>query len=195
LLKFRYMGDEQTKKSNTKRRRRILLPASILIIITLAIFLFIKNMNGPAEGAISQVQPTASNIKNPQAAQGKYNGQYISFNYPGSYKIVPLDKSGGIIETVRLSNTDHSGKYVNIGVVREALTNDSGINYRAGHPDLYKQLSKTADSIVFLGTQPRSEQTGFIAHNGIVVSISITANGVRNLSHDYDTIANSLNWK
>jgi hypothetical protein len=189
------MAEEQMEKPKAKRRTKIVLPIVIVGIIAAVIALFIKNMNGPAEGEISQVQPTASKVKFTQTDSGKYDGKYISFTYPANYKIVPSQKSVGFLDIVSLDNTDHSGKYISIGVLRETLANDSGISYRSGHPDLYKKMASKPDTIVFIGTGQSAEQTGFIAQNGLVTSVSVTAIGVKDLSKDYDAIANSLQWK
>jgi uncharacterized protein (UPF0333 family) len=188
-------NEHATKQPKNKKPSKALIPLIILLIIAAAIFLLVKNMNGPAEGSVSTVSPTAADKQLAQASPSKYDDKYLSFTYPSGYKVVTSQKTGSFLDVVALTNSDHSGKYAAIGVVRESLSNDSGINYRVNHPDLYKLVSKTPDSIVFRGTQSSAEQTGFIAHNGLVVSVSLTANGNKDLSQDYDTIVKSLQWK
>jgi hypothetical protein len=108
---------------------------------------------------------------------------------------VPSQQSKGYLDVISLNNTDHSGKYISIGVLKDSLANNSGINYRKTHPELYKQIESSSEKVVFDGLTGKSERTGFIAHNGLVSTISITANGNRDLTQDFDTIANSLQWK
>jgi hypothetical protein len=189
------MNEKQTPKPKGKKSTKLIIPVLILLVITGAIAIFIKNMNGPAEGEISQVQPTSVNIKPGLGSSGKYDGRYISFTYPANYQTTPAQKSGGFLEVVALNNTNHSGKYISVGVVKESLQNDSGVNYRIGHPELYKKIVSTPDSVAFKGTSQSAEQTGFIAHNGLVTSISLTAIGTKDLNTDYETIARSLKWK
>jgi uncharacterized protein (UPF0333 family) len=189
------MDDDNTKKTNTKRRLKLLIPLGILVVIVAAVALFIKNMNGPAQGSIATTVTTQAAIKPATTQQQKHNGKFISFTIPEHYKIVPSQQSSGYLEIVSLDNTNHSGKYVSIGVLKEALANDSGINYRKSHPELYKQLSSSADKIVFQGTSAAAELTGFISHGSFVTTISLTANGKHDLSVDFGTIVNSLDWK
>jgi uncharacterized protein (UPF0333 family) len=187
--------EHSPKQLKNKNPSKALLPLIILLIIAAAIFLLVKNMGGPAKGSVSTASPTAANIQAGQTGPAKYDDKYLSFTYPGGYKIVTSQKTGSFLDVVALTNSDHSNRYAAIGVVKESLDNDPGINYRVGHPDTYKQVSKTSDRVVFKSTQSSAEQTGFIAHNGLVVSISLTATSEKDLSKDYDTISNSLQWK
>jgi uncharacterized protein (UPF0333 family) len=189
------MESNEEPKLKPKRKFKLLFTGAILILIIIAIAFFIKSMNGPAEGTITYASSKQSIQKPTQTAAHKYDGKYISFTYPAHYKVVPSQQSSGNLEIVSLDNTDHTGKYISIGVLKEVLTNDSGVNYRKLHPDLYKQLTSAPDKIVFIGTAQAAEQTGFLAHNGYVVTISVTANGNRDLTEDFNTIANNLNWK
>jgi hypothetical protein len=189
------MDLENVKKTNTKRKLKLLVPLGILILLITAVALFIKNMNGPAQGSIIAASANPAAIKPTTAQQQKYDGKFISFTMPEHYKIVPSQQSSGYLEIVSLDNTDHSGKYVSIGVLKEALANDSGISYRKSHPELYKLISSSADKIVFQGTSAAAEYTGFIAHGNYVSTISVTANGRRELTKDFNTIVNSLDWK
>lgn len=179
----------------TKKSLKIGLPVLVLAVIGVIIFVIFRNMNGPAEGMVAQAPPTSEDTNNSPAKPGKYDGKYISLSFPAYYKITPSQKNGGYLEVVNLSNTNHSGKYVSIGVLRESLQNDSGYNHRITYPGIYKQVSASANSAVFTSTQNGSEQTGFFAHGGLVVSISLTANGNITLAADYNAIAESLQWK
>jgi hypothetical protein len=186
------MGEEKT---NVKKKLKYILPLFILLVLGVFIALFIKNMNGPAQGSVAYTASSQSNIKPTTTSSKKYDGQQISFTYPQHYKIVPSQQSKGYLDIISLNNTDHSGKYISIGVLKESLANDSGTNYRKLHPELYKQIATSGDKVVFEGLNGKSERTGFIAHNGLVSTISITANGNRDLTQDFDTIVNSLQWK
>jgi uncharacterized protein (UPF0333 family) len=189
------MSEEKAEKRKPKRKLRLLLPAGFLLIVIAVIVLIIKNMNGPAEGKVAYVSQSQSAIKPTTATSKQYDGKYISFTYPEHYKIVPSQQSSGYLDIVSINNTDHSGKYISIGVLRESLANDSGVNYRKAHPELYKQVSASSDKIIYESTGDKAEKTGFVAHGGLVTTISITANGSRDLSQDFEVIANSLQWK
>jgi hypothetical protein len=187
--------DQAQEKIKPKRKIKFILLFTLIAALLAAAALFIKNMNGPAEGTVAYTSSNQTSLKPTTASSGKYEGQYISFEYPAHYKIVPSQKSNGILDTISLDNTDHSGKYVSISVLKEALGNDSGINYRKAHPELYTQVSSDTNRVVFAGKGASSERTGFIAHNGLVATVSVTANGSRDLSKDFDRIVNSLQWK
>jgi hypothetical protein len=185
------MGEEKTK---VKKKLKYIIPLFILIVLGIITTLFIKNMNGPAQGSVAYTASNQSTIKPATPSSKKYNGQQISFTYPEHYKIVPSQQSKGYLDIISLNNTDHSGKYISIGVIKENLTNDSGINYRRIHPELYKQIASSSEKVVFDSISGKSERTAFIAHNGLVSTVSFTANGNRDLTEDFDTIVNSLQW-
>jgi hypothetical protein len=178
-------------------KRRLKLGLLILGILTLGsvVVLVIKNMNGPAQGTVAYQNPNQPAIKPTQTTPSKYDGKFISFNYPTHYKIVPSQKSAGYLEVISLNSTDHSGKYVSVGILRETLTNDSGLNHRKAHPELYKLTSSTPNKVVFVGTGNEAEQTGFVAHNGLVATVSLTAISHKDLNEDFNIIVNSLHWK
>jgi hypothetical protein len=186
------MGDQKVK---VKKKLKYLLPLLILLVLGVFTALFIKNMNGPAQGSVAYTSASQNAVNPSSATSAKYDGPQISFTYPQHYKIVPSQQSKGYLDVISLNNTDHSGKYISIGVLKDSLANNSGINYRKIHPELYKQIESSSEKVVFDGLSGKSERTGFIAHNGLVSTISITANGNRDLTQDFDTIANSLQWK
>jgi hypothetical protein len=188
------MSEEKPIKTK-KRKLKLLIPIFILFVIAILITLFVKNMNGPAEGSVAYHPTNQANIKPTTSPAGQYDGKYVKFSYPPHYQKVESQKSEGYLDIVSLSNTDHSGKYISIGVLKESLTNDSGINYRKGHPELYKLVPSSPDKIIYAGINNTAEYTGFIAHGGLVTTVSITANGNRDLSDDFNSITNSLEWK
>jgi hypothetical protein len=183
------------QKPNSKRKLKLTLSIVGVSLVVLAVVLFVRSINGPAQGSIASVSQNQAAIRQTSLSSKKYDGRYVRFTYPAHYKIVPSQQSSGYLEIVSLDNTDHSGKYISIGVLREALSNDSGVNYRKAHPELYKQVAATSDRVVFDGTAEKSEKTGFLAHGGLVTTLSITANGSRDLSEDFNTIASTLEWK
>jgi hypothetical protein len=188
------MGEEKKSKSKLRSKKLLLLILAMTLVAAL-ITLFIKTMSSPAEGSVASQSTSQPAIKPTTSPLGQYDGKYIKFSYPSHYQSVPSQKSDGYLEIVSLSSNDHSGKYISIGVVREALTNDSGINYRKAHPELYKLVSSGADKIVYSGLNNLAEYTGFIAHGGLVTTISVTANGSKDLAPDFNSIASSLEWK
>jgi hypothetical protein len=176
--------------------KKFILPFLAFLAAAALIALAVKNLGGPAEGSVANTSTTENAVKsNAKTEPKKYDGQYISLSYPALYAAAPIQKSGGYLEIASLISTDHSGKYVSLGVLRETLSNDSGINYRKSRPQIYKVVSSSTDKIVFSGAAQGSEQTGFFAHNGLVTTVSVTANGSRDLKDDFNMIANSLAWK
>jgi hypothetical protein len=184
------------EKKNSNRRLKLILPIIAILVLVAVVVLIVKNMNGPAEGTVAYKSQSEPPIKPASLTPKKYDGKYVSFTYPEHYKVVASPPTnGGYVEIISLDNTDHTGKYISVGVIKENIMNDSGIGYRKAHPELFKQTVSTADKIVFLGIGATAEQTGFIGHNGLVATVSITANGKRDLNADFNTIADSLQWK
>jgi hypothetical protein len=191
------MSEEKTNKSKQKFKPKIITPLLAVVVLVILVALFIKNMNGPSVGSIAYTNSSQSAIKPTTAnVPKKYDGKYINFTYPEHYKIVPSPPlNGGYVEIVSLESTDHTGKDISIGVIKETLSNDSGINYRKGHPELYRQTEFSPNKVVFAGIGSTAEQTGFIAHNGFVATVSIVANVQKDLSSDFSTIVGSLTFK
>jgi hypothetical protein len=183
-------------KTDWPRRRKITIIATALTLLMVAwIVILVKNLNSPAIGEITpptgvKIAPLATS-KNP----GAYSGQYISFNYPKNFDVIPSQKSGGILEVASLYSNDHAGKQVSISVIRESIANDSGVNYRRGHPELYKQTKDSKDNLVFTKNQNGSEYTAFLVHGDLVASISLSSNYTKDLSADYQAIAKNWQWK
>jgi hypothetical protein len=189
------MDEEKIKKPKFKLKMKVVIPLLIVVTIAALIGLFIKTMNGPAEGSVAYHPANQAAIKSATPPAGQYDGKYLKFSYPSHYQKVQSQKSDGYLDIVNLSNTDHSGKYISIGVLRESLTNDSGVNYRKGHPELYKLIPSSPDKVIYAGINNTAEYTGFIAHGDLVTTISITANSNKDLAQDFNSIANSLEWK
>jgi hypothetical protein len=97
------MGEEKTK---VKKKLKYIIPLFILLVLGIITTLFIKNMNGPAQGSVAYTASNQSTIKPATPASKKYNGQQISFTYPEHYKIVPSQQSKGYLDIISLNNTD-----------------------------------------------------------------------------------------
>jgi len=188
-----YIG-HMDKSGVRKKHIKITLLSLMMLSILAAIALFVINMNSPAVGTVSDTAPQDP-PKKQAAAPGRYSDSYISFSYPAAFKINPSQKGANYLSVVSLVNTDHSGKYIAISVVRESLANDSGLNHRKSHPETYRLESSSSDRAVFTSAQNGSEKTGYIAHGGLVASVSITSAGVKDLNTDFGHIVNSLQWK
>lgn len=183
-------------KINLIKRKKTILIILLLIIVVLGVaLLIIKMLNSPAEGIIKQTKTYDAFTKNEDRQPGTYSDKYITFKYPATYSLNESQKSGNFLDVVKLYSNDHSSTQITIGIVKENLGDDSGINHRKGHPETYEQKSSSPNSIVFTSNKNGSEQTGYIQHGDKVISISITTPGQKDLSKDYQTIASSLEWK
>jgi hypothetical protein len=184
----------QVKTLITKRRLKLFLPVLITLIIIGAAALFIKNINGPAEGTIAY-QSSEPTIKPSQNTPHKFNGQYTTFTYPNYFSVINSQKTSGILDIATLYSNDHTQKQLAYKVLQESLNNDSGLNYRKIHPDLYKEQKDQYGNLLFIKIQNGSEYTGFIVHNNLVASVSLSSTLNKDLSADYNTIVKNLEWK
>ncbi len=178
-----------------KRHPKLITLGFMVLLLGLAGNAVVQKFNSTAVGIVSQ-QPTIKTAAN-QANQklGTYHGQYISFSVPKDLKIITSQRSGSYLEVVNLYSNDHTSRLVAIGIVRESLENDSGLNYRRGHPEIYKQHSDGPGSLVFTKDQSGSEYTGYLPHAGLVATISLSSPYTYDLSVDYQAIAKSWQWK
>jgi hypothetical protein len=188
------MGNGDSAKPKARKKIKIILPVLAIAVIIGALALFIKNMNGPAEGTVAY-QSSQAPIKLSQTTPHKFDGQYTSFSYPAHFDVTASQKTNGILDMVTLYSNDHTQIQMAYEVMQESLANDSGFNYRKGHPDLYKQQTDQHGNLIFIKNQNGSEYTGFVVHNNLVASISLSSTFNKDLSGDYNAIANSLQWK
>lgn len=176
------------------RRPKVVLPLVAGILAAILIFIAIHNMNSPAEGTVTQNNFDNLNQTTPDRSPKHYSDQFISFSYPSGYEMAPADKSTGLLDMVNLISSNRRDKYVAIGVVKETLDSDSGVNYRRLHPDIYKTVGQNPTSVVY-SKLDSTEYTGFIAHGDKVASISFTSVSPQALEPDYKIIAGSLQFK
>jgi hypothetical protein len=133
--------------------------------------------------------------KKAQGNTGIYEGKYISFAYPAGFEKIDNPKNTGYLEVVNYYSTDHSNTHLAVALVRESLANDSGYNLRENHPETYKKVLASPTDVVFTKSTGGKEQTEYITHNGMVVSISMTLPGTKDLSKDFAVVSNSLQWQ
>ena len=146
------------------------------------------------------IAPTAAQPSSDTTAANKpvnYSDQYISFTYPGNLEILPSQKNAGYLDIVTLysNNTDHNNEQATISVVRGTAANDSGVNYRKTHTNLYQEQSSSPGTIIFSRSQNGHEKTAYITHGDLLASISLTVPGSKDLSSDFAMILNSFRWK
>jgi hypothetical protein len=180
------------------RRRKII---AILILITAiligGIIVIIKILNSPAVGTITPTVTQSSGAATVSTKPSNFSDKYISFTYPGNLEVLPIKKGVGYLDVVNLysNDTDHSSEHVAISIMSETLANDSGVNYRRTHTELYKEQPSTANMVTFTSTANGYEKTAYIIHGDQLTSVSVTAPGNKDLSSDFVMIINSLKWK
>jgi hypothetical protein len=180
----------------SSRKKKILLFVALPLLIISGLIIFtVKALNSPAEGVIASTNTYDSFTKKSDDLPKKFSDKFISFTYPSKYSVNQSQKETVFIDTVDLFSTDHTSKHIAIGIFKGSLENESGVNYRKGHPELYKLVSSTSNYYVFKKSANGSEYTGFIQHDEKIISISVTTPFNKELSKDYQTIANSLQWK
>lgn len=177
-----------------KNRTKLITVIVLLVIIPIGlVWMVVRTLNAPAEGSINNSGDTASSRR--VQAPGNYDDSYLSFKYPGNFTVLAPEKSASYLDSITLLSDDHPSIFVAMSLVSESLGNDSGLNYRQLHPELYEITKDTSNSKVFSREQGGAEYTGFIAHNGLVLAISLTSVSPTHLADNYDFLANSLAWK
>jgi hypothetical protein len=186
------------KQSKAQKRRikpKLILPVVAIVVIAIFAAILIKNMSGPAEGRVAYISPGRETIQDIPTKPGTYSGKAVNFSYPGSYDISSGKNSSVALDRLVLYSNDHKSTQVAVEVTQESLANDSGINYRRGHPALYKEYKDALGNPIFIKSQDGSEYTGFIVHGGMVASVSLSSTFARDLSTDYNSIVKTLTWK
>lgn len=178
-----------------KKRKSKLIAIIIAVVLVFGglIWLSIRGLNTPAEGSIDNSEVITPKVQS--GAGGKYEDNYFSIKYPSSYRVIPNQETSPYLSSVSLLSSRHPTTHVAINLVPELLSNDPGVSFRQSHSELYKPVATNDLSLVFSRPDQDAEYTGFIAHNGMVISISLTSVGSSQLKGDYDFLANSLSWK
>ncbi len=179
-----------------KRRKKLPLALSAVATFSLAIIFLVHSFNSPAVGTINSV--LSSRTENSPMAQKpseQYDGKYVSFSYPAQYKPAESNLSGNFLEVYRLYDNGLSSRSITVGVMRETLENDSGLNFRRNHPDIYQSQTSPAGSAIFVSHQNGFERTVYISHGGLVLSLSALDPAGRDMSGVEEDIINSLKWK
>jgi hypothetical protein len=173
------------------KRPRVAIPSLIILVVIGVIVMVVRNMNAPAQGSINETPASQAEKTTPYAQPGTYNGKYISFGYPAHFKKVPSAKTGNYLEVVGYHSTDTSAKQISIGVYPGSLTNDSGVIYRRGHRQLYRENDSRLglEFIKLDGT----EDTFFIEHAGLIATVSAAA-PYGGLNGEALFVASSLKW-
>ncbi len=160
-------------------------------LVLLAAVSAIRNLNSPAQGTVTT--QLTDNTPTPPA-QKTFTDSYISFSYPYIYSVQPVQKDKQALDAVSLIASQRRDQFVSLSLARESLAGDSGVSYRKAHPELYKTVSSTPQSIIFARNDD-TEYTGFIVHGDEVLSVSLSTVGTADLSKDYGQIVDSLVWR
>lgn len=190
------MGSFNVGRPRLKSHIKIIVPIVGLLVLIGAVALAVHNLNAPAEGSITQTPPSKAEVTDPYANPGTYNGKYVSFTYPAHYKKVPSQITGSYLEVIDFYATDQTSKQIAIGILKESLSDDSGIAFRKMHPDVYQLEPRTrSGAVIYTSTANGSERTAYLQHQDKVITISITSPPGLDLTADSETILNSLQWK
>jgi hypothetical protein len=175
------------------RRPKVFIPLAAVILIGAAAISAISRLNSPAQGTVTTQAPVPADNKL-LSGNNSYSDSVLSFEYPASYQTKPVTKQPGYLDSVSLITTKRRDRFVNISVYPGTLANDSGVNYRQLHPDIYKKQPSTPQQFTF-SKFDGTEYTGFIQSGANVVSISFTSVSPVDETADYHTIADSLKLK
>ena len=177
------------------KRPKVLFPLVAAIIIIAAIVLAVRTLNSPAEGTVTtRVSDTTAGQPKQTPPLKTYTDQSVTFNYPSKYSAEAGNKSSGYIDTVSLAKTVQRTQFASIGIYKGVMANDSGVNFRRAHTELYKSLPASPGSLVFAKTDS-TEYTGFLQKGEAVVTISFTSVSPADFSSDYNAVASSLQLK
>lgn len=168
----------------------------VVAVAVLVVVIVIKNLNAPSVGTINQKPPAQAEATDPYANPGPYIGKYISFTYPAQYKPVNAKLTGNYLEVAGFYGTNATGKSISVGVLKESISDDTGIKLRRSQPAKYSEQPRNqTGTVLFVSNTDGSETTAFVPHEGKVATISITAPAGWDLSGDMQTILGSIKWK
>jgi len=173
---------------------RVYIPLLVVAVVVATGILAARNLNAPAEGTITNAGSEQSVTHDITQPEKTYSGKYIGFRYPALYEEIPAAKSTGYLDSVKLVISRGHNKYASIGLLKENISNDSGVNYRKLHPEIYSLLKDTPSYVLF-SKKDGTEYTGFIAHGDSVLTVSFTSVATAELKSDYETIIRSLEWR
>jgi len=183
---------EPSGVSSRQRRFRLLVIAAVILLVIAGAVLFVRTLDSPVLGSVNQTPPSQAVKVDPYSQPGTYKGKYITFTYPEHYKSSPTSLSGSYLEVAAYSYTAGTYKQLSVGVQPGSLSSDGSIAYRQQHPELYRETTSPL-GIEFVN-KAGTEDTFYIAHNGLIASVSVTAPGA-DLDNDALYVAGGLRWR
>jgi hypothetical protein len=177
------------------KRPKVLFPLITALVIILAFVMAIRTLNSPAEGTVTtQVSDTTAGQPQSQPGYKTYSDSVVRFNYPSIYNAQLGQKGAGYLDVIELRKTQQRTEFASIGVYPGSVSNDSGVNYRQLHTDLYKSVP-TGDGSLLFAKSDSTEYTGFLQKGPNVVTISFTSVGTHDFAADYKLVSSSLQLK
>jgi hypothetical protein len=175
------------------KRPKVIIPLLLIMLVGALAVMAVGRLNSPAEGTVTTQSSTPADNKLP-AGNNTYSDGILSFNYPARYQTKLVAKQSGYLDSVSLIAIQRRDRFVNIGVYSGTLANDSGVNYRLLHPEIYKKQPSTPQQLTF-SKLDGTEYTGFIQSGSEIISISFTSVSPVDETADYHIVADSLKLK
>jgi len=187
--------------SRLARPHKFRLAVLILLVATgLSAGVFALRLNsGPATGTVKSSSATASTSPTPTPAQ-TYTGHYFSFQYASILQpITPPDGTQGYLEVANFRGVNDPAQTLALAVQPSiSLTQVPGVHLRQSQPQIYQQsnISNAGETgLIFTKTQGGFENTAFITHGDLLVTISLSDPNGSDLTTDFQQIMDSLTWR
>ncbi len=185
------------KLVSLRLRTKILL--GIALVVVIGIIIFIRLINGSANGTISQTKtPATTPISNLTA-----DGKTFSFSYPNSFHQIPADSlSAQDIEKFSLLSPQTSPWHIDIQIRKLPsgnITDDSSYKLRKLNPQQYAEQVVTIngnDMYVLTDITGGYNKIVFTVDTGRIASIAVTSNSATD-SNQLDLALNQVikTWK
>lgn len=178
---------------------KVLLIVSALLAVGMGIWWARRFNTTPSLGHTVPSQPApvipldASN-----SATQSFTGTYIHFDYPSSYRQVPIKLTGDRIEVADLIGLKGSNKELTASVLKASLADNSDIKLRRNAQDLYNEESLAVDGksgLIFTKKHNGFEKSVFTEHNGLLLTMTLRDSSSQDHSKEFDNILESLKWQ
>ncbi len=180
------------------KKSKTTLVIGVATIIMAGIFIVIKLSSEPAEGVIRHLKPGENHRTEEKESQAAFDGEYVKFNYPNSYRKIAVQKHTNL-EVINLLGSGTRSGEITVTVSKGSLDENSAVKLRRLQKQVYNEqvldLPHMSGIVFIKQPPPVFEKTAVFERNSKVATIAISSNVGKDLSDVFATVAKDFQWK
>lgn len=196
-----------TPKQPKSRKRKFAKWLTIFAVLSIMLgaggYAASQMLIGPSEGVIVNAVPEFRSRAVPAVEYEQYEGTYLTFAYPNTYKVQPANKDNpNGLETHTLIASGLMSKIVTVTASRlpsGRLEDDASYYMRTLNPQTYKITPQTiqGEKVMVALNAKDSQQSAFWAHGGKLLTFTISSISINSEAtmQEYQKMLESVRWR